>query len=95
MSTLKALKEEIEIPEWCTCMTWDWEAYEEVPPACNAFKDSGRGYCMNCEHGEDCHTTPTEIQFLKKEIEYLKETLARNEARLAKINFKKKVSLRF
>lgn len=85
MSTLPVLKKEIEIPEWCKCMPWDWEDYEEVPPACNSFKDNGRGYCMNCEHGEDCHKLPTEIQFLKKEIEYLKETLARNEARLTKI----------
>ena len=92
MSTSTALKKEIELPEWCHCMTWDWENYEEVPPACNAFKDNGRGYCMNCEHGEDCHKLLTEIEFLKSENVHLKAALVRNEARLTRI---RRSSLRF
>lgn len=93
MTTSTALqKKEIKLPAWCKCMAWDWEDYEEVPPACNSFKDDGRGYCLNCLHGEDCHKLPTEEDFLITENEHLKAALMRNEARLTKI---RRLSMRY
>ena len=63
----KDKQKEIMLPEWCKCMPWEWEGYETIPPACNCFKDDGRGYCCNCQHSIDCHSQNEQNRHLRKE----------------------------
>lgn len=50
----------------CVCETESWGNPSDIPAVCDNFVNDpehlGEVYCLNCEHDEGCHSTPSPPQ---------------------------------